>query len=36
MNIGDQTRHRQLAQRLTEICENKNKFKSASVDDYDF
>ena len=36
INIGDQTRHRQLESRLTEVCSNLKNLKSVNVDDYDF
>ena len=35
INIGDQTRHRQLEARLNEVCSNQIK-KSVNLDDYDF
>ena len=36
VNIGDQTRHRQLEKRLAEVCESQANLKSVNVDDYDF
>ena len=36
LGIGDQTRHRQLETRLSEVCLTKTIAREKSVDDYDF
>ena len=36
IDIGSQTRHRQLEERLTEVCRSQANSKPINVDDCDF